>query len=107
MKLLRHEYILGAITLLFIILISFLSFRDTTDGTLALPASESASEYLININTADAEELDLLQGIGPKLAERIVAYRNEHGDFKSVSDLCDVSGIGTSLLEEISHYIEI
>ncbi len=49
----------------------------------------------ININQADAETISKeLTGIGPKKAEAIVQYRKEHGDFKALKDLENVSGIG-------------
>ena len=59
----------------------------------------------LNINTADAEQLDTLYGIGPVLAERIIQYRQENGPFTSVEELLEVKGIGTSILEEIEDLI--
>lgn len=55
----------------------------------------------VDINTAGIEELETLPGIGPKLAERITAYREENGPFTTVEELCEVSGIGEKLLEKI------
>ncbi|WP_203233828.1 MULTISPECIES: ComEA family DNA-binding protein [unclassified Actinomyces] len=55
----------------------------------------------VNINTADAAELEALPGIGPALAQRIVDYRNEHGPFASVDELTSVSGIGAAKLEAL------
>lgn len=54
----------------------------------------------ININSASAEELTLLSGIGETKANAIVEYRNTHGKFKSVNDLAKVKGIGEKLLEQ-------
>ena len=51
---------------------------------------------LIDINTATAEELKLLPGIGDALAKAIVSYREENGAFESLEQLMDVSGIGES-----------
>lgn len=48
----------------------------------------------VNINAADVTQLATLKGIGPKKAEAIVAYRSEHGSFKTVDDLAKVKGIG-------------
>lgn len=56
----------------------------------------------VDLNTADATTLETLPGIGPVLAERIVAWREENGPFASVDELGDVSGIGPALLEQLS-----
>lgn len=55
----------------------------------------------VNINTADAATLTDLKGIGPKKAQNIIAYRNEHGAFKSVDDLAQVKGIGEKSLARL------
>lgn len=60
--------------------------------------------YPININTADTELLQQLPGIGAVLAERIVAYRTEHGPFETVSQLTLVPGIGPDRLEGLKDY---
>ena len=48
----------------------------------------------VNINSADLTGLQTLDGIGPSLAQRILAYRAAHGGFRSVNDLRNVTGIG-------------
>jgi competence ComEA-like helix-hairpin-helix protein len=55
----------------------------------------------IDLNTASASDLELLPAIGPKLALRITAYRQQHGPFLSVEELSRVSGIGPKKLERI------
>jgi competence protein ComEA len=62
---------------------------------------------LININTANQEQLESLPGIGPKTAEKIIAYRNEHGPFQSIEAILDVSGIGPATFEEIKTLITV
>ncbi len=55
----------------------------------------------VNVNTADAKTLtESLQGIGQKKAEAIVQYRTEKGDFKTLSDLTNVKGIGEKTVEK-------
>ena len=53
---------------------------------------------LVNVNTATAEELEALTGIGPALAEAIVSYRDEHGSFETAEELMNVKGIGEGKL---------
>ena len=53
----------------------------------------------ININAASVEELAQLKMVGPKTAERIVAYREANGPFKTVEDLKNVKGVGDKILE--------
>ena len=59
----------------------------------------------INPSTAHAEDLELLPGIGPAMAQRIVEYRELHGDFKKPSDLLSVPGIGERTLARITPYL--
>lgn len=65
----------------------------------AKPALDAAQP--IPLNSADAEALELLPGVGPVLAERIIAYRREIGGFRAVDDLLDVKGIGAKTLAKI------
>ena len=59
---------------------------------------------VVNINTANAEQLELLPSVGAVRARAIVEYRKQHGPFKSVEQLEDVSGIGEKALDEIGRY---
>ncbi|WP_123288978.1 ComEA family DNA-binding protein [Desulfosoma caldarium] len=63
------------------------------------------SVNLININTADATQLQALPGIGPAIAERIVQYRQAHGPFKNTEDIKQVQGIGDKRYEAIKDLI--
>lgn len=62
---------------------------------------------LVNVNTATAEQLETLPGIGEVLAATILQYREEHGPFTSVEQLMDVSGIGEVTLEELRDLVTI
>ena len=70
------------------------------EETGAYTASPAASGGLIDLNTAGAEELKTLYGVGDVLAGRIVAYREENGPFRRVEELTKVNGIGMKILEE-------
>ena len=61
----------------------------------------------VNINTASKEELDTLPGIGESTANKIISYREEKGNFKSIEEIKEVSGIGDSKYEQIKNLIEI
>jgi competence ComEA-like helix-hairpin-helix protein len=60
----------------------------------------------MRINTATAADFESLPGIGPALAGRIIAYREEHGPFASVEDLMNVKGIGPKLMERIRPHVQ-
>lgn len=67
--------------------------------TLLLVSFHLAAAETVNINTADAETLMSIQGIGEKRAEAIVKYRDEHGPFSSVEELMNVDGVGPVTLD--------
>lgn len=86
---------------------------DTT--ALPEPASEQAVSVetetepvvngKININTADVDLLDKLDGIGPSTAQKIIDYRTANGPFESIEELVLVSGIGEKKLDAIRDMI--
>lgn len=69
--------------------------------------SGGAAAGPVNINTATAEELQALPGIGPTRAKAIVAYREEHGPFVYPEDLRKVSGIGEGTLAKLLDHITV
>jgi competence protein ComEA len=75
------------------------------------PGSEGGSgtgpPATVDLNTATADELDTLPGVGPATAAAIIAYRSEHGPFTSVDQLLDVRGIGDAKLAEIRDRVTV
>lgn len=67
----------------------------------------AGSAPLLNLNTATAAEFDALPGIGPVLADRIVAWRTDHGRYSSVEALDAVSGIGAKLLAGLRDLVSV
>lgn len=63
--------------------------------------------FPVNINTADAETLAALPGIGQVLAKRIVAYRQQNGSFRAVEEITNVEGIGEKKAEAILELITV
>lgn len=77
-------------------------------GAAAAPAAPGAAPSgLLNLNTATADQLDALPGIGPVLADRIVEWRTTHGPFAGVEQLREVSGIGARKYESISELVTV
>lgn len=61
----------------------------------------------VSINTASIDELKKIKGIGDVKAKSIIEYRNENGRFKSIEEITNVNGIGSSTFEKIKNYIKI
>ncbi|MBQ3497711.1 MAG: ComEA family DNA-binding protein [Clostridia bacterium] len=71
------------------------------------PVSIISEEGLININTADAETLTLLDGIGEARAQMIIDFRNENGYFVTKEDILRIDGIGKTLFEKFKNDITV
>ena len=100
----RHEQAvligLGAIAA---VLAAVILLRRSMQETVPFEASDNGpvAHYQLNINTADASELQLLPGIGEALAARIVDSRLQHGDFKTIDDLKRVRGLEQSTIDRL------
>lgn len=76
-------------------------------GGPSAPGGAQRPDGKLDLNRATAAELDALPGIGPVLAGRIVAYREQHGGFRSVRDLRRVQGIGEKLYQSLAELVAV
>ena len=93
--------------LLFAAALPAMAEPSATPSAAPKPAAGAVLQGTVNINTADATQLALLPGIGPKMAESILAYRSSAGAFNSVDDLVKVKGIGPKSLEKLRPYLSL
>jgi len=75
--------------------------------TTRASATVAPSQMMVNINTATALELEILPGIGPTLAARIVEYRTANGRFNTIEDLTRVPGIKSALFANIRDHVTV
>ncbi|MDM4720307.1 helix-hairpin-helix domain-containing protein [Micromonospora sp. WMMA1363] len=73
----------------------------------AVDAAGPATGGRVNLNTATLPQLDALPGVGPVLAQRIVGHREQHGGFRSVSDLRRIDGIGDARYEQLKDLVTV
>lgn len=86
----------------------YASKPSSTKPTTSTPQSQAKSAGgPVNINTADASELDRLPGVGPATAAKILEYRKAHGGFASVDELMAVKGIGPKKLEAMRNFVRL
>lgn len=69
--------------------------------------STTTKNTIVNINKANSEELQTLQGIGESTAAKIIEYRKQNGEFKQIEDIKNVPGIGNSKFEAIKENIKV
>ena len=104
----KSEIILLGLTAVFLCALAGLSLRDRQDREAEVPREEIAPDFPpVDLNTATAEELDTLPGIGESLARRIIAYREANGPFGSIEEIMEVSGIGEAKFAELEDRVTV
>lgn len=93
--------LLGAFMIMPLLMGSIIMFQPQSAQAIEIQGDK------VSINKANLEELQEIKGIGPLLAQRIVAYRQEHGVFENMDDLAGVRGIGGAKLQKIKTQISI
>jgi competence protein ComEA len=73
----------------------------------AMAAGKPAPTAKVNLNTASVEQLTTLPGVGPKLAARIVEYRQKSGTFRSTQELINVKGVGEKSFAKIEPWLSV
>jgi competence protein ComEA len=73
----------------------------------SIERSSGVSSILINLNTATIEELMTLPSIGQERAELIIQYRTDHGGFKSIEEIQEISGVGPATFEKLKDMITV
>lgn len=102
----RSYVTLSLLTFMLVVGLSGMVLADEKRGETGAMAEPMAGEK-IDVNTATAEQLQEVKGIGPKKAEEIVKHRTDKGDFKSVDDLAKVKGIGEATVEKIRDQVMV
>ncbi|MEH7798264.1 helix-hairpin-helix domain-containing protein [Bacillus safensis] len=80
--------------------------RETQTASADASAGVEKSEG-VNVNQADAAELQTINGIGPAKAEAIITYREEHGEFQQIEDLRNISGFGEKTIERLKSQLTV
>jgi comEA protein len=84
-----------------------LSTKDNSSTNSTSPEKINIRNLCVNINSASADSLELIPGIGPVYASKIVENRNANGRFQSIEDITRVKGIGSKTFEEIEKYLTV
>lgn len=80
---------------------------DKQGQTAAVDTPGNEQSQGVNVNQADAAELQAINGIGPSKAEAIITYREEHGEFQQIEDLRNISGFGEKTIERLKNQLTV
>lgn len=106
MKILRSPALWLAVpTIGLALLAAAVLFRPAAPAPMDFAPAADGTPYRLDLNDATAPELEALPGIGPVLAERILASRTELGRFETEADVLSVPGIGEATYKKIAPYI--
>lgn len=103
-------------TLLIILIVACIGVATTISGIATaytktnnegMLEAESGGLMIVNLNTASKDELIMVSGIGPTLAERVIQFRAENGPFENAEDVMLVKGIGEAKFKKIQSMITI
>ncbi len=111
----KLPFILFGVTMIYVcILLGLFIGRYTTNAYIPVDqAIESIDQNQViangklDINTATLEQLQMIDGIGPGIAQRIIDYRTENGGFKNVEELMNINGIGEKNFKKMKPYIKV
>lgn len=111
----KPQWILIGITAAFLfILIGIFVGRNTAgayipanDAKETIEQNQSDQNGQIDINAATSEQLQLIPGVGASIAQRIIDYRTENGNFKVIEEIMNVSGIGEKKFAQMKPYIKV
>lgn len=81
--------------------------KESGNNIVVNEKKEEGGSGLVNLNTASQTELEQIPGIGPSTALKIIEYRKENGEFKSIEDIKNVKGIGDSKYENMKNHITV
>jgi competence protein ComEA len=81
--------------------------RGAAESASATPGAGGPAAAPVNLNTATAEQLDTLDGVGPSTAQKILAFRQQHGGFASIDDLTQIPGIGPKKLAALKPQVTV
>jgi competence protein ComEA len=90
-----------------VVLLGLLAYRGYGSRLAARPTEPVSSAAAVDLNRADRAELELLPGVGPKLAAAIETHRRDRGGFRSVDDLRSVPGVGPVVIDRLRPLVRV